>query len=218
MSILDTRLVLPIIAILGMGFLEVDILKKRIFKIKSSDSFVDYVIEAVILGTISLIVPMLALALIAEKIESTSLLERFVYVFIAISFAYLILKLYLWVRRKLPAYALKENKKLPQGIEVLFQVIIGLMILFLALQGLVYPLRGWDFLHFYLPNSFRIYVTGQLGLINELNFMPQFKPPLNILLYAFGFFVTQSELIQFIPILYLTGTVFLCYKIAIMGQ
>ncbi|MCK4973320.1 MAG: phospholipid carrier-dependent glycosyltransferase, partial [Candidatus Heimdallarchaeota archaeon] len=210
---IDIRVILPIVSILGMGFLIVDVFKKKIMKINSSDSLIDYFIESLLFGTIFLVVPMLIISIIADKIGNTTILERFVYVYLAVALAYLIFKIYLWVRRKLPTIVLKE-KKIPQGLEVLLQVIIGLMIFFFILQGLVYPLRGWDFLHFYLPNSFRIYLTGQLGVINELNFMPQFKPPVNILLYAYGFFVTQSEMIQLIPLLFLTGTVFLCYKIA----
>jgi len=214
MAQIDIRVIIPIISILGMGFLIVDVFKKKIMKINSSSSLIDYFIEALLLGTISLVVPMLIIALIADKIGSTTILGRFVYIYLAIALAYLIFKIYLWVRKKLPELVLKEKKKIPQGLEALLQVIIGLMIFFFTLQGLVYPLRGWDFLHFYLPNSFRIYLTGQLGLINEWNFMPQFKPPVNILLYAYGFFVTQSEMIQLIPLLFLAGTVFLCYKIA----
>ncbi|MBY8999794.1 MAG: hypothetical protein KGD64_02670 [Candidatus Heimdallarchaeota archaeon] len=214
MADIDTRIIIPIISIMAMGFLIVDVFKKKIMKINSSDSVIDYIIESMVFGSISLVVPMLIIAIISDKIGSTSLLERFVYIYLAIALAYLIFKIYLWVRRKLPKLVLME-KKIPQGIEVLYTVIIGLMILFFTLQALVYPLRGWDFLHFYLPNSFRIYLTGQLGLINELNFMPQFKPPVNILLFAYGFFVTQTEMIHLIPILFIIGTVFLCYKIAI---
>ncbi|MHA1464084.1 MAG: hypothetical protein ACTSQ2_03205 [Candidatus Heimdallarchaeaceae archaeon] len=213
MAEIDTRVILPIISIMAMGFLIVDVFKKKIMKINSSDSRIDYFIESLIFGTISLVVPMLIISIIADKIENTTILERFVYLYITIAFAYLIFKIYRWVRKKLPELVLKK-KKVPQGIETLFTVIIGLMIIFFTLQGLVYPLRGWDFLHFYLPNSFRIYLTGQLGMINELNFMPQFKPPVNILLFAYGFFVTQAEMIHLIPILFLVGTVFLCYKIA----
>ena len=93
--------------------------------------------------------------------------------------------------KKLPSFVLKERKKLVRSVETLLIITLGLMFFFYILQSLVYPLRGWDFLHFYLPNSFRIYITGQLGLINELNFFPQFKPPLNILLYAYAFFITE---------------------------
>ncbi len=211
---IDTRIILPVISILGMGFLIVDVFKKKMMKINSSRSLIDYFLESLLFGTISLVVPMLIIAIIADKIGSTTILERFVYTYLAIALAYLIFKIYLWVRKKLPVLVLREKKKIPQGLDVLLQVIIGLMIFFFILQGLVYPLRGWDFLHFYLPNSFRIYLTGQLGIVNEWNFMPQFKPPVNILLFAYGFFVTQTEMIQLIPLLFLTGVVFLCYKIA----
>ena len=214
MEVIDTRIILPIISILAIGSLEVDILKKWILKVKTSETFLEYLLESLILGTISLIIPMLAVGILADRIDSSKILERFVYIYFAIGLAYLVFKVYMWIRKKLPSIVLRERKKLAKSVETLFLVIVLLMLLFYTLQGLVYPLRGWDFLHFYLPNSFRVYITGQLGEINELNFYPQFKPPLNVLLYAFVFFVTQSEMLHLVPLMYLAGTAYLCYKIA----
>ncbi|MCG3216451.1 MAG: hypothetical protein KAS63_07005, partial [Candidatus Heimdallarchaeota archaeon] len=195
MSVIDIRVVLPVISIMAMGSLQVEILRKKILKIKNNDSFFQHLLESLILGTLSLIVPMLIIAIIADRIDNSTFLERFVYVYLAIGLVYLIYKIYIWIRRKLPRIMLSDRKKIPQSLEVLLTVIVSLMLLFYTLQALVYPLRGWDFLHFYLPNSFRIFLTGQLGNINELNFLPQFKPPANVLLYAYSFFITQSEMI-----------------------
>ncbi|NPD88449.1 MAG: hypothetical protein HGN29_06980 [Asgard group archaeon] len=214
MEIIDTRIILPIISILAVGFLEVDIIKKWLLKIKTSNTFLEYLLESLVMGTLSLVIPMLALGILADRINSSKLLERFVYVYFAIGLSYMVFKIYIWIRRKLPKFVLSEKEKIPRTVETLLIIIALLMLFFYTLQGLVYPLRGWDFLHFYLPNSFRLYLTGQLGEINELNFYPQFKPPLNVLLYAYVFFVTQSEMLHLIPIMYLAGTVYLCYKIA----
>ncbi|MHA2357541.1 MAG: ArnT family glycosyltransferase [Candidatus Heimdallarchaeaceae archaeon] len=215
MEIIDTRIIFPLISILAVGSLGVSIIKKRIFKLKTSETFLEHLLESLVVGTLLLIIPMVSLAILADRIDSSSILERFVYIYFAIGLAYLVIRLYFWVRRKLPSLILKERKKLTQSIETLLIITLCLMFFFYILQSLVYPLRGWDFLHFYLPNSFRIYITGQLGLINELNFFPQFKPPLNILLYAFAFFTTQTEMLHLVPMLYLAGTVYLCYKIAV---
>ncbi len=214
MEVIDTRIILPIISILAVGSLEVDLLKKWILKIKTSDSLLEYLLESLILGTISLIIPMLAVGILADRIDSSRILERFVYIYFAVGLAYLVFKVYMWIRRKLPSIVLSERKKLAKSVETLLLIVVLLMIFFYTLQGLIYPLRGWDFLHFYLPNSFRVYITGQLGEINELNFYPQFKPPLNVLLYSFVFYVTQSEMLHLVPLMYLAGTAFLCYKIA----
>jgi hypothetical protein len=214
MEVIDTRIILPIISILAIGSLEVDLLKKWILKVKTSDTFLEYLLECLILGTISLIIPMLAVGILADRIDSSKILERFVYIYFAIGLAFLVFKVYMWIRKKLPSIVLRERKKLAKSVETLLLVIVLLMLFFYTLQGLVYPLRGWDFLHFYLPNSFRVYITGQLGEINELNFYPQFKPPLNVLLYSFVFFVTQSEMLHLVPLMYLAGTAYLCYKIA----
>ena len=215
MTPIDIRVILPIISIVAFGSLGVEIIRKKILRIKEEVSYFEHLLESLVFGSISLIIPMLIIAIIADRIGSSKLLERFVYVFLAISLAYLIYKIYVWVRRRLPSLMLSEKRKIPQSLENLLAVMVILMLVFYCLQALVYPLRGWDFLHFYLPNSFRIYVTGQLGQINELNFLPQFKPPTNVLLYAFTFFVTQSEMVHLVPMLFITGTVFLCYKIAI---
>jgi len=215
---LDIRILVPLISILSSGSLIVEIVKKRILKLKTSDSSIENFAESLVVGTMALAGPMLIIAWVANKINNTFLLERFVYVYLAIGLLYLIYKIYVWVRKKLPLLVLSERKKLSQSIDLLLKIVITLMILFYAFQVLVYPFKGWDFLHFYLPNSFRIFLTGQLSTINELTFLPQFKPPMNILLFAYTFFVTQSEMIQFIPILYLAGTAYFCYKISkIMG-
>ncbi|MFW9852320.1 MAG: hypothetical protein ACFFDS_05230 [Candidatus Thorarchaeota archaeon] len=215
MVAIDARIIFPIVSILAVGSLEVDIIKKRILRIKESETILEYLLESLILGSISLIILMLIIARIADVFDFATILERFVYVYFSIGLAYLVFKIYKWVRKKLPIYALSDKKRVTGSLSILLIVIILLMLFFYILQGLVYPLRGWDFLHFYLPNSFRIYVTGQLGIVNELNFLPQFKPPANVLLYAYTFFVTQAEMLHLVPMLFLTGTVFLCYKIAI---
>ncbi|MCG3256990.1 MAG: hypothetical protein KAU62_12915 [Candidatus Heimdallarchaeota archaeon] len=215
---LDIRILVPLISILSSGLLIVEIVKKRILKLKTSDSFAENLVESLVVGTIVLVVPMLIIAWFANKTNNILILERFVYVYLAIGLLYLIYKIYVWVRKKLPILVLSGRKRLTQSMDLLLKIVIILMILFYAFQILVYPLKGWDFLHFYLPNSFRIFITGQLSSINELTFFPQFKPPMNILLFAYTFFVTQSEMIQFIPILYLSGTAYFCYKISkIMG-
>ena len=216
MGMVDIRVLLPVLSILSMGSFLATIFKRKLLRIKEKDSILEHLLESLVLGTISLIVPMLILALAANKYDNSSILEKFVYIYAAISLIYLAYKIYSIVRSKLPAFVLSEKKSIPPSLEFLLIIIIFLAFFFYILQGLVYPLRGWDFLHFYLPNSFRIYVTGQLGRINELNFLPQFKPPANILLYAFGFFITQAEMIQLIPLLFLGGSAYLCYKIAIL--
>lgn len=211
---LDIRILVPLISILSTGSLVVDIVKKRILKLKTTNNFIENLVESLIVGTMILVVPMLIIAWAANKTGDSVSLERFVYIYLALGLLFLIYRIFVWVRKNLPIFVLSGRKKLTQSVDLLLKIIVVLMILFYAFQVLVYPLKGWDFLHFYLPNSFRIYVTGQLSLINELTFFPQFKPPMNILLFAYTFFVTQSEMIQFIPILFLAGTAFYCYKIA----
>lgn len=212
---IDIRILIPLLSILSLGSFSNDIIKRRILRVKSSNSFLEHLAESLVLGTIILVVPMIGLAWIAERLGNDIILQTFVYIYLAIGLLYLVYFIYKWVRKKLPDYMMAEKKRLSQSLDVLLIIVLLSMFFFYILQVLVYPLKGWDFLHFYLPNSFRLFITGQLSQINELNFVPQFKPPMNVFLFAYTFFVTQSEMIQLVPLLYLGGTVFYCYRISL---
>lgn len=211
---IDIRIVIPVLSILSLGSLFTDVLKRRILRIKNDSPFLELLAESLVFGTLILIVPMIGLAWIAERLRNDVILETYVYIYLAIGLLYLVYKIYIWVRRKLPDLMLAERKKISKSLEILLIVLVLSMIFFYILQVLVYPLKGWDFLHFYLPNSFRLFLTGQLSKINELTFLPQYKPPMNIFLYAYTFFVTQAEMIQLVPLLFLAGTVYYCYRIS----
>ncbi len=213
---IDIRIIIPLLSILSLGSLFNDLIKVRILRIKTKNSFLENLAESLVIGTILLVVPMIALAWVADRIGNEFILETYVYVFLAVGLLFLVFKIYVWVRKKLPDLILAERKKLSKSLDFLLKFILLAMLLFYIFQVLVYPFKGWDFLHFYLPNSFRIFITGQLSQINELTFLPQFKPPMNVFLFAYAFFTTQSEMIQLIPILYLAGTVYYCYKISKM--
>lgn len=216
MSIIDIRVLLPIISIVTMGMLEADLLKK-IFKIKEPSTSIQRMLEGLVLGSVTLIIPMLLIGRFAFFIKNTTLLSRFVYGYFAIGMLYLVYIIFHYIRHSLPKIVLEPKITPERTLETLLIMIASGMLSFYAVQGLLYPLRGWDFLHFYLPHAFRVYITGQIPDINELNFLPFFKPPANTLLYSFGFYVTQSEQIQLIPIIFLAGTVYLCYQIALQA-
>ncbi|MCE7742182.1 MAG: glycosyltransferase family 39 protein [Candidatus Heimdallarchaeota archaeon] len=213
---IDIRILIPLLSILSLGSLFNDLIKKRILRIKSESSFLEQLAESLVFGTLILVIPMICLAWVADRIGNDNILETFVYVYLAIGLLYLVYKIYMWVRRKLPDVMLAERKKLRQTLDVVLILLLLSMLFFYTLQVLVYPLKGWDFLHFYLPNSFRLFITGQLSQINELTFIPQFKPPMNVFLFAYTFFVTQAEMIQLVPLLFLAGTVYYCYRISIL--
>jgi len=188
---IDIRILIPLLSILSLGSLFNDLIKKRILRIKSESSFLEQLAESLVFGTLILVIPMICLAWVADRIGNDIILETFVYVYLAIGLLYLVYKIYMWVRRKLPDIMLAERKKLRQTLETVLILLLLSMLFFYILQVLVYPLKGWDFLHFYLPNSFRLFITGQLSQINELTFVPQFKPPMNVFIFAYTFFVTQ---------------------------
>ena len=170
---LDIRVLVPLISILSTGSLVVDIVKKRILKLKTTNNFIENLVESLIVGTMILVVPMLIIAWAANKTGDSVSLERFVYIYLALGLLFLIYRIFVWVRKNLPIFVLSGRKKLTQSMDFLLKIIVVSMILFYAFQVLVYPLKGWDFLHLKMQNSFRIYVNGHLSLINELTFFQQ---------------------------------------------
>ncbi len=51
---IDIRIILPVLSILSFGSLIREVLKKRILRIKSSDSFLEQLLESLVFGTILL--------------------------------------------------------------------------------------------------------------------------------------------------------------------
>ncbi|UJG43202.1 MAG: hypothetical protein K9W46_12620 [Candidatus Heimdallarchaeum endolithica] len=213
---LDIRVILPVISIISFGSIEVLIIKK-LLKSEKKQTFFEIILDSTVLGTISLVGPMIFFGLLAYNYPNQltkQLMSNFVYTFLTISIAIFLYYLFHFLIKILPKTVLKGQYKYEKSISKILVVVIFLILCAYTFQALVSPIRGWDALHFYLPNAFRIFATGELGKINELNFLPMFKPPLNVMLYAFTFFITLSEMIQLVPMLFFSLTVYLCYKIA----
>ncbi len=220
-SIFDVRMLLPVITIVAVGYLEQFLIRKFLQEKKQSVSFLEILLDSTVFGTISLVVPMVFISILAQKKYEqhprtiyTSFLKKFSYLYFTIGVLTIIYFSYNFVKKKLPDYILSEEKGLKRSLNTLYIIIVFLMFSAYVFNGLIYPLRGWDALHFYIPNAFHLFLTGRLPNINPLNFMPQFKPPLNIFLYAYAFYITLGEMIQLISFVYLGGTAYLCYKIA----
>ncbi|MHA1869094.1 MAG: hypothetical protein ACTSXD_13705 [Candidatus Heimdallarchaeaceae archaeon] len=215
---LDIRVFLPVISIISFGSIEVSIINK-ILKNEKKQTFFEHILGSTVLGTISLVGPMIFFGLLAYYYPSQltkQLMSNFVYTFLTISIAIFLYYLFYFIIKVLPKTVLKGQYRHEKSISKILIVVIFLMLGAYTFQALVSPIRGWDALHFYLPNAFRIFATGELGKINELNFLPMFKPPLNVMLYSFTFFITLTEMIQLVPMLFFSLTVYLCYKIAKM--
>ncbi len=214
---LDIRAILPLISILSFGYVEVIIIRK-VLKIDEKKSFFDILLSSIILGTLTLVSPMILFGVLSYHNPQSKLLSAamstFCYSYFAISMAIILYYLFIFIRKRLPNYFLENKGKFVATLNKLWILIAILMLGGYTFQAIIYPIRGWDALHFYLPNAFKIFATGQLAKINELNFMPQFKPPMNVMLYAYTFFITLTEMIQLVPMLYFYGTVYLIYKIA----
>ncbi|MFX0170792.1 MAG: hypothetical protein ACFE9L_02625 [Candidatus Hodarchaeota archaeon] len=94
-----------------------------------------------------------------------------------------------------------------------------LLICFLLLDylilELILPLRGFDALYYYFPETEVFYQAGRITEVNYLSFLPVVKSPLHVLLFVYAYYVTADLSIQLFPFLFLLGLVFLAYDFSI---
>ncbi len=90
--------------------------------------------------------------------------------------------------------------------------IIATIITAITVFNFIMPTRGWDTLHFYLPNAKYFYTSDEIPAApNFLNFLPAFKPPLNTLLLTYDLYLTTDFDAQLFPITYIIGILSLIY-------
>ncbi|RMG22456.1 MAG: hypothetical protein D6732_25750 [Methanobacteriota archaeon] len=96
-------------------------------------------------------------------------------------------------------------------------VFVNFLILFqYGILALLSPPTGWDALHVYLPNSLFFYLTDDIpSTINPLNFIYTFKPPVNSLLFTYVFYISKGFYPHLIPVLYLIGLSGITYDLAL---
>jgi len=90
-------------------------------------------------------------------------------------------------------------------------ILICFLLLDYLILELILPLRGFDALYYYFPETEVFYQAGRITEVNYLSFLPVVKSPLHILLYVYAYYVTADLSIQLIPFLFLLGLVFLAY-------
>ena len=85
-----------------------------------------------------------------------------------------------------------------------------------AFLAWISPARGWDALHYYLPNSLFYYYSDDIPETpNPLNFIYPFKPPVNSILITYVFYISKGFYPQLIPVMFLMGLAMLTYDITI---
>ena len=80
---------------------------------------------------------------------------------------------------------------------------------------IILPLRGFDALYYYLPETEIFYQSNRITEYNYLSFQPVIKSPLNVLLYVYFLYTTGSYEIHLVPFIFLLGIVFVVYDFAI---
>ncbi|MFX0139700.1 MAG: hypothetical protein ACFFDN_39030, partial [Candidatus Hodarchaeota archaeon] len=90
-------------------------------------------------------------------------------------------------------------------------ILISFLLIDYLILELILPLRGFDALYYYFPETEVFYQAGRITEVNYLSFLPVVKSPLHVLLYVYAYYVTADLSIQLIPFLFLLGLVFLAY-------
>lgn len=93
--------------------------------------------------------------------------------------------------------------------------LLGFLLLDYLILELILPLRGFDALYYYFPETEVFFLAGRITEINYLSFLPVSKSPLNVLLYVYSYYVTGNMFFQLIPFLFLLGLVLVIYDFSI---
>ncbi|MHA1954991.1 MAG: hypothetical protein ACW96U_13710, partial [Candidatus Heimdallarchaeaceae archaeon] len=94
-------------------------------------------------------------------------------------------------------------------------ILVAFLLLDYLFIQIVLPLRGFDALYYYLPETEVFYRANRITEFNYLSFLPVTKSPLNVLLYVYSLYTTGELAIQLLPFIFLVGIVFLVYDFAI---
>ncbi|MFW9856980.1 MAG: hypothetical protein ACFFFG_18160, partial [Candidatus Thorarchaeota archaeon] len=94
-------------------------------------------------------------------------------------------------------------------------VLIGFLILDYLFLSIVLPLRGFDTLYYYLPETEVFHQTNRITEANYLSFLPVVKSPMNVLIFVYGYYITNDLAIYLIPFLFFLGLVFLVYDFSL---
>ena len=165
-------------------------------------------LSSFVMGMAALVIPFVAIGVLFPN-----WLGRFVYFYLAFGSGYFVVA----TIRFLPSLAanfegiLTKTKQLrtssEQGLEQVAKIsslgaLIGYFFIFA-----ISPPRGWDALHFYFSHALVFFISEEIPIINPLNLIPVFKPPLVSVLLSYTFFSAGLDAANYIPFLFLLGVV-----------
>ncbi|MHA1910851.1 MAG: hypothetical protein ACTSYA_04055 [Candidatus Kariarchaeaceae archaeon] len=196
---------LPIISMVFIGLLGVNILHKFGWKYENT---LDKILSGSILSIFFLTAPMVLL----NRLFNVPL-DTICYFYFSVSMLYPVYLLFKHYQQSINSLTFFELK-IPPYLKDIRVIISGLILLSYTIITILYPFRGWDALHFYLPHARVFYFTNDIPIISPYNFLPIFKPPLNSLLYTYALYVTKEDSFVFFSIVILFLTVLTVYRLA----
>ena len=202
---MDIVSLIPILLIFGIGFL-IQLPINKIFDLKMS--VLDIFLHSFIMGIALIVFPLIWLGLAPLP----PLFESWVFLLASLGILTLIISSFYYLK-KILNYNFSENLSLHKNL-FLFALILLLLGYYLIYAALL-PLRGYDALFIYLPNSLWFFVNSSIPYFNGLNFVPTIKEPLNSLLFTFTLYVTGNFSIELIPVIFFIFWGVLTYKLCL---
>ena len=147
---------------------------------------------------------------IFDGLRSTGDFSRFYYILILLGCMFSILLVRNIIRGILTLkLVIKESW---YQYKFLYILLLTLCITVVVFQLILPPLRGFDALWRYFPESLVFYQLNRIPVLDYLVYRPVTYEPVNTLLYTFSYYlITQPEL-EFIPLLYLFAFLLLAYN------
>ncbi len=205
-------MILPPISVLSAGLFITNRLKKPL---KIQLNVTEYYLSALLFGISSLVIPATLIGLLFP-----GYLNRYMYIFEGLTFTYAIFTLFrnipktaerfMFLRRTISEIHPLQTPQLA-NLSKFFTLLI---IIEYGIMLTIYPLRGWDALHFYFPHGFVFYLYDRIPAVDPLNFIPIFKPPLVSMYIAYTYYLTSEPATNYFPFLFLTGITISIYEIS----
>lgn len=204
---------LPCLLLLGVGLFLLRLVQKYGgLTYRSSEAY----FLALTLGSALLVIPWSFLGLGGNEsfFQTWPLLVGLVGSVYALRFVYVQTKLFINQLEDLYYPRVPQNwEQLVQSLTIPFvlKTLVAFLILDLVLYQLFLPIRGFDALFMYIPESIWYYRVNTIPPVDLLVFRPIVKEPAHILLFTFVLYTTGNLFIQLLPVLFMVGLALVTY-------
>ncbi|MHA2171987.1 MAG: hypothetical protein ACXAB7_19110, partial [Candidatus Kariarchaeaceae archaeon] len=143
-------------------------------------------------------------------------LNRIIYGYYALSLILLLRYLVALTKLIHPRVLEHWNQRIQNYHHPTLILIIVLLILEYTYLNFLYPIRGWDALHFYFPTANYFFITDDIPAANNpLSFYPTIKPPANVLYLTYSRYLSPEFTAELFPIVFIIG---ICCLLIILGD